>query len=160
MRSDCASIPTRGSRFVGLLSIIITSVLGSGACEQESRGSNAAANKKTLVISRRRVILRRIVILTLSEPKGKDLLFACSRPVSLRIRDLSQDRRPRCSRSRRNIARPPMPRLIRQQGKSHCLFCLRRNAVFIRDVKFYAKRSEFLAQHSHQSEILCASARR
>src|SRR2546430_17712538 len=35
MRSDCASSPTRGSRFVGLLSIIMTKVSGSALPEQE-----------------------------------------------------------------------------------------------------------------------------
>src|SRR6516225_1129244 len=36
MRSDCASVPTRGSRLVGLNSMHITSVLGAGRLEQES----------------------------------------------------------------------------------------------------------------------------
>src|SRR5882757_4689067 len=35
MRSDGPSVPTRGSRLVGLLSIIITRVWGSVRCEQE-----------------------------------------------------------------------------------------------------------------------------
>ena len=50
MRSDCASIPTRGSRLVGLLSIIITSVLGSGACEQERRGSTTPAVTSSRIV--------------------------------------------------------------------------------------------------------------
>ncbi len=37
MRSEYASIPTRGSRFVGLDSITITSVLGSALLEHEGR---------------------------------------------------------------------------------------------------------------------------
>ncbi len=36
MRSDCASVPTRGSRFAGPFSIIITNVSGAGCGEQES----------------------------------------------------------------------------------------------------------------------------
>ena len=39
MRSDWASSPTRGSRFVGLDSMITTSVLGSGLREQEVKTS-------------------------------------------------------------------------------------------------------------------------
>src|SRR6185437_11649925 len=35
--SDCASVPTLGSRFVGLLSMIMTSVLGSGRLAQPIR---------------------------------------------------------------------------------------------------------------------------
>src|SRR5437660_955027 len=38
MRSEYASSPTRGSRFVGLLSMIITRVSGSGLPPQERRG--------------------------------------------------------------------------------------------------------------------------
>ncbi len=36
-------MPTRGSRFAGLLSISITSVLGSGFCEQAQRSQSPAA---------------------------------------------------------------------------------------------------------------------
>src|SRR5579871_2675161 len=36
IRSDCASVPTRGSRLVGLLSMIITTVFASGRLAQES----------------------------------------------------------------------------------------------------------------------------
>jgi len=45
MRSDCPSIPTRGSRFAGLLSIIITSALRSGFPEQESAETSASRTK-------------------------------------------------------------------------------------------------------------------
>src|SRR5437763_14729896 len=40
VRSEYASSPTRGSRFGGLLSMIITSALGSGLPLQERRGRN------------------------------------------------------------------------------------------------------------------------
>src|ERR1035441_6206809 len=99
MRSDCASIPTRGSRLVGLLSMIITSVLGSGGWEQERRGSTHARRNNN-----------RIVILTLSLSKGKDLLLAPSRNVASRIRNLSQDRPLPSTRRRGHIAGPPIDR--------------------------------------------------
>src|SRR5260370_22149433 len=102
MRSDHASIPTRGSRLVGLLSIIMTSVLGSGACEQEVRGSTHAPrnNKRTLV--RRRVVTRqRVVVLS----EAKDVFFACISAASC-IGHLSEYRPPLLSRSRRYIALP------------------------------------------------------
>src|SRR5262249_17384090 len=46
IRSDCASIPTLGSRSVGLFSIIITSKSASGLREQDAnaRQSNVAAS--------------------------------------------------------------------------------------------------------------------
>ena len=51
MRSDWASKPTRGSRFVGLLSMIITSVLGSGRLRaQDKEKSRAAASAMSLRI--------------------------------------------------------------------------------------------------------------
>src|SRR6266436_8162598 len=89
MRSDHASIPTRGSRFVGLLSIIISSVLGSGACEQERRGStHPPSNPKRTVVRKRVVALKRIVILS----EAKDLLFAFFFQAEDGIRDFPQDR--------------------------------------------------------------------
>src|ERR1700693_2429800 len=111
MRSDWASIPTRGSRLVGLLSMIITSVLGSGGCEQEIRGNTHPPSSPKQI-----VILKILAMLTLSLSKGKDLLLAHSRAV-LRIRNLSQDRRPLRSRSRGHIAGPPMPGFVREQGE-------------------------------------------
>src|SRR5215831_20866772 len=36
IRSDCASVPTRGSKFAGLNSMAITSVSGAGRLEQDS----------------------------------------------------------------------------------------------------------------------------
>jgi len=89
MRSDCASIPTRGSRLLGLLSMIITSVLGSGAREQESRGSSSPPRTKYNI-----AICKQVVILS----EAKDLLFAHCGAVASRIGDLSQDRRPLRSR--------------------------------------------------------------
>src|SRR5271169_5685264 len=78
IRSDCASIPTRGSRFVGLLSMIITRVLGSGAGEQEREDNKNPPRNDDKIVNR-----RNLVILTLSEPKGKDLLFAICNDAAL-----------------------------------------------------------------------------
>src|SRR5882724_7543 len=46
MRSDCASRPTRGSRLVGLLSMIITRVLGLGLLAQERVRARHAAQAR------------------------------------------------------------------------------------------------------------------
>src|ERR1039457_6790944 len=160
MRSDCASIPTRGSRLVGLLSIIITSVLGSGACEQERRGSTTPA-----------VTSNRIVIVTdVCRERAQSRSFASLRRTILscadlscaaasRIRDLSQDRRPLRSRSRRHIAWPPMPRLMREQRKCHGLLRFRRKAELIREVQADLQGRDFTPRHGHQRRILRASAR-
>src|ERR1700674_417669 len=132
MRSDHASIPTRGSRLVGLLSIIMTRVLGSGGCEQESRGSrHAPINPKRTVVRKRVVNLKRIVILTLSVPMGKDMLLARVRTAASCIRNFPQDRRSLRSRGRRHIGWPPMTRLVREQGESHCLLRFRRETELI-----------------------------
>src|SRR5499427_10495594 len=54
MRSDCASIPTRGSRFVGLDSIIMTSVLGSGLDEQERTGKTRNPKQTVRAVTAKR----------------------------------------------------------------------------------------------------------
>src|ERR1039457_5307173 len=160
MRSDCASIPTRGSRLVGRLSIILTSVVGSGAWEQERRGSTTPA-----------VTSNRIVIVTdVCRERAQSRSFASLRMTILscahlsgaaasRIRDLSQDRRPLRSRSRRHIAWPSMPRLMREQRKSHCLLGFRRKAELVREMQSDPQGRDFMAQHGHQRWILRASAR-
>src|ERR1700682_6617432 len=149
MRSDCASIPTRGSRFVGLLSIIITSALGSGGCEQERSGSKHPLSKpERNVVRKRAVALKRLVILTLSVSMGKGLLLARARPAASCIRDFPEDCRPLRSRGRRHIGWPPMPRLMREQGKSHCLLRFRRKAELIGEMQFDPERCDFMAQHS------------
>src|SRR5258708_2734823 len=143
MCSDCASIPTRGSRLVGLLSMIMTSVLGSGAWEQESRGSTHPLSNNN-----------KIVILS----GAKDLLFPCSRTAASCIRNLPKDRRPRRARGRRYIAGPPMPRLVREQGESHCLLRFRRKAEIIGEMQFDPQRRDRVTQHGHQCRILRAPA--
>src|SRR5271166_7029064 len=131
MRSDCPSIPTRGSRLVGLLSIIMTSVFGSGGCEQESDGSTPpSTNNKIVILS-----------------AARDLLSACSRATASRIRNLPQDRRSPRSRSRRHIAGPPLPRLVSEQRKSHRLLRFRRQVEFIREMQADAERCDLIAQH-------------
>src|SRR6202158_1061727 len=134
MRSDHASIPTRGSRLVGLLSMIMTSVFESGGCEQERRGSRHPPTNAIKI-----VILR----------GAKDLLLARARAAALRIRDFPQDRRPLRSRSRRNIGSPPMPRLMREQGKSDCLLRFRRKAEFIGEMQFDPRGCDGIPHHDN-----------
>src|SRR4249920_3632620 len=51
IRCDCASCPMRGSRLVGLLSMIITSVLGSVRREQERENKIAPHRQKCSHVS-------------------------------------------------------------------------------------------------------------
>src|ERR1017187_6147134 len=122
IRLDCASIPTRGSRLVGLLSMIITSVLGSGAFEQDRSGkNNAAKNNSELPILK----------------------------CTLRIGNFSQDRGSFCSGCRGNIAWPPMPRFVREQSKGYGFFSLGGNAKLVRETQIDSHRSNFVSQHGH-----------
>src|ERR1700719_330487 len=137
MRSDCASIPTRGSRLVGLLSMIMTSVLGSGACEQERRDSS-----HTPIPANKSRSLKQIVILS-----GAKRLLLASFAAGSRIRDLPQYRWTFGSGCRWHIARSPMPRLISEEGEGHCLFGFGRKSELIGKTECDSQRFECLAQH-------------
>jgi hypothetical protein len=123
--------------------MIITSVLGSGAWEQERRGSShELTNNKTIVI--------------LSE--AKDLFLSRSRAAASRIRNLSQDRRPLRSRSRWNIAGPPMPGFVREQREGNGFLGFRREAEFIGEMQTDPQGRHLIAQQADQRRILRASA--
>src|ERR1700751_5934661 len=112
MRSDCASIPTRGSRFVGLLSIIITrgSPLGLEEHPEIGRSRLMTTVEKT----------EKQKVGSIQDHVAPDVLvwaFAARRirANTSHIRNLPQDcRTPRPS-GRRNVRWPPMPRLVRKQ---------------------------------------------
>src|SRR5438552_7548698 len=113
MRSDCASVPTRGSRFVGLDSMIMTRVLGSGRCVQERSPSTATAMIAGPANDQR--------------PTTND-----NRPVAerrrLRIRYLAQDGRLPGAGSRRKIRRLAMPRLVSEHREGDGFFGLGRKS--------------------------------
>src|SRR5271163_4170811 len=113
MRSDCPSVPTRGSRFVGLLSMIITSVLGSGAWEHERRGSRHAARKNNVMGRGAR-----------DRPTARVRLASG-------IGNLSQDCRAFCSRGRGHVAGSSMPGLVREKGKGDGLLGFRGKAELV-----------------------------
>src|SRR5580698_2483820 len=101
MRSEYASSPTRGSRLVGLLSMIMTSVFGSGFEEQEVSAKQAA-----------RINMNHAGTAVLT------CAFAAPRRTWLHIGNLPENGRSFGSRGRRHIRRPPVPGLIRQQSES------------------------------------------
>src|SRR5205814_10394124 len=111
MRSDCASMPTRGSRFTGLLSMIMTSVLGSGLRAQEV--SKSPTTKKGTVA-------RRIA----AEPSSEKDRNCCGWVLLLHIRNLAENRRPACAGGRGDIRRLAQPGLIGEYGEGDCLFCV------------------------------------
>src|SRR5271155_5887973 len=99
MRSDCPSMPTRGSRLVGLLSMIMTSVERSSGCEQESSGNRKAASKsRSFRLGKLRVTMTNIAL-------GSDARDLYTRDLYIRdlyirdlcIRNLPQDCRALCS---------------------------------------------------------------
>src|SRR5207244_2683848 len=141
-RSDCASMPTRGSRFVGLLSMIMTNVFGTDGWEQErSESSKAIATP------------HRIVILS----GAKDLLSLRGRVVVLRIGNLPQNRGPLRSRRRRHVRRPPMPGLIREHGECDGFFRFSGYSELVGKAERDSERCEFVAQHSHECRIVGAA---
>src|SRR5215467_13593003 len=147
MRSDCASIPTRGSRFVGLDSIIMTSVFGSGLDEQERTGKTRKP-KMTPTANRRTTDCGPLVL----RSEGRGLRSEISG-----MRDLPQHRGPSRTRSRRHIRRPPVPGFIGQHSKRHRLFRRRRQAELLRESNPNAERCQSLGNHLQQSPILRAA---
>ena len=128
IRSDCASSPTRGSRLVGLLSMIITSVLGSGLLEQESENARTTVTRTNLG-HKCHVIPREGAGALARRGESRDLGF--DRALRSRIRDFPQDRRPLCPGSGRHIRRPPVPGLKRQQRECRRFLRLGRQSEFV-----------------------------
>src|SRR5579862_7415266 len=138
MRSDCPSMPTRGSRLVGLLSMIMTSVERSSGCEQESRGD-------------RKLAVRITKIALGSDARGLNLRVLC-------IRDLPQDRGTLCPCCRGNVRGTPMPRLVGQQGEGQSFFRIRRDAELVGKAQRDPESDQFSVQHGHERRVLCSSA--
>src|SRR6185437_7195432 len=115
MRSDCASRPMRGSRLVGLLSMIITRVLGSGLLAQEISRKQAAQARTRIVFvagKKKQQVPRLVSARERASTFARDdrLLWHGSC-----IRDLSQDRRPPGTRCGGNIGRPMVPGFVRHE---------------------------------------------
>src|SRR5438876_10722681 len=100
MRSEYASSPTRGSRFVGLLSMIITSALGSGLPLQERRGRNEKRTERV-----RAVLMHARTHPSKTAKGGAPIVPLGCAPaaLNLRIRNLSQYRWPLSVGRRRDI---------------------------------------------------------
>src|ERR1700757_5098798 len=99
MRSDWPSVPTLGSRFAGLLSMIITSVSAPGLEEQAVTGRSRATAAPIINENERPRITRERV-----GPDALVLAFSARRipKIASRIRDLPQNRGPLRSRRRRD----------------------------------------------------------
>src|SRR5437764_15144910 len=113
MRSDCASIPTRGSRLVGLLSMIMTRV--SRSCfppQEQSWSKNPQRNNK------------------------KHLFALCF----LHIRNLAQNYGPFCSGPEGNVRRQSVPVLVSEQREGYGLFGFGKDAKLGGGTQPQAKR--------------------
>src|SRR5437870_2597835 len=129
MRSEKASIPTRGSRLVGLLSMIITSVSGAGLLEQE-RADNSSRHRRNVSIRCR---------------------------IS-HIRDLAQNRRAACASSGWDVGRLPMPALKGEHRKGDGFLRLGGQTKFIGKAELNSRLSQFGIHHAQQGRILRATA--
>src|SRR5207302_220366 len=128
MRSEYASSPTRGSRFVGLLSMIITRVSGSGLPPQAKRGRSEKRPDR----------IRAVPTHARTHPSktakgGAPILPLGCAPAarSSRIRNLSQYRWPLSAGRRRDIRRPTIPSFVRQQSEGSGFFCFGRQSEFV-----------------------------
>src|SRR5690242_14796766 len=133
MRSDCASRPTRGSRLVGLLSMIMTTVAASGLLEHPVKAKtrptiSSATNRVGTAAPGRAVAAKGGMVFT----------------GHLCIRDLSQDDRPLRSSGRRNVRRQPLPRLIGKQGEGRGFFGVGRQPEFVGEANPQAERVQLL----------------
>src|SRR5947209_1920764 len=130
-RSDWASVPIRGSRLAGLLSIITTSVLASGCFAQPV----SEAKKNT------------------ARAPARQMEEIRPRPCALRIRNLAQHRCSPGARCRRNIAWSLVPRLISEDGEGDCFLGLTGQPKLIRLLQSELQWGQPLSQHSHQSAV-------
>src|SRR5580692_12276460 len=138
IRSDCASSPTRGSRLVGLFSITMTRVLGSGFVEQDSRGTRRIRSIKDHVGTSAHGC-------ALAAMRRKDFL-SC-------IRDLSQNRRSFSAGGRWHIRGLTIPCLKGQQSECRCFFRLRGQSEFVGRTNLQTKRPQFICQHCNEYRI-------
>src|SRR5882724_8557770 len=119
MRSEGPSVPTRGSRLVGLLSMIITSVWGSGRCEHD----------KLRTRRRAQTVARTLCVKTLADSR-------------LRIGDFPQHCGIPCAGGGGNIRGALVPCLVREQGEGGGLFCFRGQPQFVGSVDLQTERRD------------------
>src|SRR6185312_7463929 len=175
--SDCASVPTLGSRFVGLLSMIMTSVLGSGRLAQpiramrmtdiknnhrERRGAPRVffwnsepasfAGEGALSSAKcRQEYLVLFVTIGISRG-GRDLKKKAPlipRLMCLYIGNFSQHHSFLRTRGRGHISGLAMPRLVCQQCKGNGFFGLAGDTVIVRVAELQPQLGGFFHQHVH-----------
>src|SRR5437868_616226 len=123
-------MPTRGSRFVGLLSMIITTSPLLGFREPETAPRTAS-----------RTIPR-----------------TTTRTHSSRIRDFAQDRGALRTSGGGNIGRFPVPGLEGKQSECDGLFGFGGQAEFVGQTQANTEFRDFQRDHAQQRGILCATA--
>src|ERR1700679_487398 len=128
MRSDCASTPIRGSRLVGLDSMSITAVSGSGLPPHPARSTRAMAAAATVL-----------------------------RQIRLDIRDLAEDCRMRCAGGCRNVSRQAVPRLPCEECEGDSLFGFGGDAVLVGGLDLASEGREIGSEHAHKRLITRAA---
>src|SRR5579884_2034748 len=131
MRSEKASVPMRGSRFAGLLSINITIVFGSGCDRVQPIEVNVE-------IPTRQISLR----------IGARALMVWGRSLS-DITDLAENRGISRAGRRRNVPGFVMPCLICEQRESNSFLGLTRHAKIIRCAYPEPERLNLIGDHAH-----------
>src|SRR5581483_6154709 len=129
MRSEYASIPTRGSRFVGLLSMIMTTSSRAGFCEHD-----------------------RFV------PAIKAQIISRTTRCELRIGDLAQDRRTLRPGRSRDVGGIAVPGLEGEQRKGDGFLGLGRQAELIGKTQANPEFGKLGRHHAEQCRILRAAS--
>src|SRR5579863_1360588 len=148
MRSDWASRPTRGSRLVGLDSMIMTSVLGSGREEQEKSGRSSAA----MAASNARSLHARLDWFAPIQRLGRD-------DNASRIGNLPEDGGALGAGGGGDVGRAAMPGLVGEHGEGDGFFGFRGQAEFVGEVQVNAERRELFGEKRYQSRVVRAAAR-
>src|SRR5438270_4069613 len=141
-RSDCASRPTRGSRFVGLLSMIMTTVSESGRRAQE-----VANNRQSRAAQKTRLVRREI-----------NASAQSTGPEPLDIGDFAQNSRSHGSGCGGDIAGKMTPGLIREYGKCHSFLGFGGQSEFIALAETNLQGLELFRKHPHEGGIERAAA--
>src|ERR1019366_1094716 len=164
IRSDCASTPTRGSRFVGLLSMTITSVVGSGLRAQPAKNKTTETqrHRENLDLGFGKYQLRScrsswLGLLIFSSCRSLCLCVSVVNKI-LRIADLAQDRRTFGSGRGWYVGRQMAPSLVRKHRESDRFLCLRREPKVVAGAHSHFQRRQFFSNHSHQGQIVRSPA--
>src|SRR5262249_27883785 len=155
MRSDQASVPMRGSRLAGLVSMIITNVFGSEGRVQESeteRGSRKSSFNNRVIRGKPGLVApsgHRVIVSVLSffvAPTSWESATLHGR----RIRNFPHLRPALCAGCGGNVPHLPVPSLMGENGEGDRLFGLRGQPKLVGSTQPYRQSSDSSGDHPHQ----------